>query len=158
MQTHSESTATMEASSVLLLMCILGTCSVWTVHGASLEVNIDDQEHQQVDVDVDVDILRPGICWACKWTLNKVKKALGHNATAERMKTKLLSCCEEIGFLKPLCRHFVKKHLGVLIEELSTTDGVNTICVNVGACKPEELWSPHFNEMEDSSSEVDEYP
>uniref|UniRef100_A0A3Q3LEW4 Saposin B-type domain-containing protein n=1 Tax=Labrus bergylta TaxID=56723 RepID=A0A3Q3LEW4_9LABR len=141
----------MEASSVLLLMCILGTCSVWTVHGASLEVNIDDQEHQQVDVDVDVDILRPGICWACKWTLNKVKKALGHNATAE-VKKNLLSCCEEIGFLKPLCRHFVKKHLGVLIEELSTTDGVNTICVNVRAC------NPHFNEMEDSSSEVDEYP
>ncbi|XP_060918713.1 NK-lysin tandem duplicate 4 isoform X2 [Labrus mixtus] len=156
MQTHSGSTATMEASSVLLLMCILGTCSVWTVHGASLEVNIDDQEHQQVDVDVDISL--PGVCWVCKWTLNKVKKALSHNGTAERVKAKLLSCCEEIGILKSLCRRFVKKHLGELIEELTTTDDVKTICVNTGACKPKELWSLRFVEMEDSSSEANDYP
>lgn len=25
----------------------------------------------------------PGVCWACKWALNKLKKAIGPNATAE---------------------------------------------------------------------------
>jgi len=25
----------------------------------------------------------PGLCWACKWALNKVKKIAGKNATAE---------------------------------------------------------------------------
>uniref|UniRef100_A0A3P9BA80 Saposin B-type domain-containing protein n=1 Tax=Maylandia zebra TaxID=106582 RepID=A0A3P9BA80_9CICH len=75
----------------------------------------------------------PGKCWACKWILNKVKKLAGPNATAESLKSKLLSICDEIGLLKPLCRKFVKVHLEELIEELTT------ICVNMGACKPREV-------------------
>ncbi|KAM6968614.1 antimicrobial peptide NK-lysin-like [Tautogolabrus adspersus] len=104
------------------------------------------------------DLQLPGVCWACKWTLKKVKNALGPNATAESVKSKLLSCCDQIGLLKTVCRSFVKKHLGELIEELTTTDDVRTICVNTGACKPKELWSLRLIEMEDSSAEVKEYP
>uniref|UniRef100_A0A3P8Q6D5 Saposin B-type domain-containing protein n=1 Tax=Astatotilapia calliptera TaxID=8154 RepID=A0A3P8Q6D5_ASTCA len=75
----------------------------------------------------------PGKCWACKWILNKVKKLAGPKATAESLKSKLLSICDEIGLLKSLCRKFVKVHLEELIEELTT------ICVNMGACKPREV-------------------
>lgn len=101
----------------------------------------------------------------CKWMLNKVKKSLGRNNTAavkcrrpkrERdgrscwekqqcdglffllcqvIKSRLLSVCDHIGLLKSLCRKFVNSHLGVLIEELTTTDDVRTICVNMKACK-----------------------
>ncbi|XP_074548610.1 antimicrobial peptide NK-lysin-like [Halichoeres trimaculatus] len=142
----------MEASSVLLV-CILVTCSVWTVNSENLKVAINDEEP------VEVDIKLPGVCWACKWALNKVKKAIGPNATAETVKSKLLTCCDEIGIIKPLCRKFVKKHLGELIEELTTTDNVRTICVNTGACKPKELLNLHiYQTEEDSPAELEEYP
>ncbi|KAK2825982.1 hypothetical protein Q5P01_020196 [Channa striata] len=118
---------------------MLVACSVWTVHGRSFVVNIDDQE--QVDMDVPVEVGKiPGVCWACKWALNKVKKVLGKNATAESIKGKLMSVCNEIGLLKSMCRKFVNTHLGELVEELTTTDDVRTICVNAGACKPKELF------------------
>lgn len=108
----------------------------------------------------------PGVCWACKWALRKVKKALtsnnltaevkygwqkawsgGRGAAAGRLclwltlsfcqvvKQKLLSVCDQIGLLKSLCRKFVKAHLGELIEEVTTSDDVTTICVNAKACK-----------------------
>ncbi|CAJ1073491.1 NK-lysin tandem duplicate 4 [Xyrichtys novacula] len=141
----------MDASSTLLV-CLLVTYSVWTVHGASLEIKIDDEEPVEVDMSL------PGACWACKWALNKVKKAVGSNATVEVIKSKLLKCCDGIGLLKGLCRKFVKKHLGELIEELTTTDDVRTICVNAGACKQKELLNLHFYQtVEDPSVEVDEY-
>uniref|UniRef100_A0A673CUP1 Saposin B-type domain-containing protein n=1 Tax=Sphaeramia orbicularis TaxID=375764 RepID=A0A673CUP1_9TELE len=123
----------MKTSSVLLV-CILAACSVWTVHGRCVEISNDDQV--QNDLEVDAAALKlPGLCWACKWTMNKLKKFGGANATAESLKSKLLSVCDEIGLLKPLCRKFVKKNLGQLIEELTTTDDVRTICVNVNACE-----------------------
>lgn len=50
------------------------------------------------------------------------------------IKQKLLSICDKIGLLKSLCRKFVRGHLGVLIEELTTSDDVTTICVNAKAC------------------------
>ncbi|GAA6213471.1 antimicrobial peptide NK-lysin-like [Lates japonicus] len=132
----------METSSVLLV-CLLVTCSVLTVHGRSFEVNIDDEE--QVDVEISVEAGKiPGVCWACKWALNKVKKVLGPNATSESVKSKLNSICNEIGLLKSVCRKFVKTHLGELIEELTTSDDVRTICVNTGACKPKELLNELF--------------
>uniref|UniRef100_A0A4W6F1R9 Saposin B-type domain-containing protein n=1 Tax=Lates calcarifer TaxID=8187 RepID=A0A4W6F1R9_LATCA len=119
----------METSSVLLV-CLLVTCSVLTVHGRSFEVNIDDEE--QVDVEISVGARKiPGLCWACKWALNKVKKVLGPNATSE---VKQSSACHK----------FVKTHLGELIEELTTSDDVRTICVNTGACKPKELLNELF--------------
>ena len=61
------------------------------------------------------------------------------------MTTKLNSICNEIGLLKAKCHKFVKAHLGELIEELTTTDDVRTICVNTGACKwvirPNDMYS-----------------
>uniref|UniRef100_A0A667WXC7 NK-lysin tandem duplicate 4 n=1 Tax=Myripristis murdjan TaxID=586833 RepID=A0A667WXC7_9TELE len=105
--------------------------TVWMVHGRYLVVNLDDAD--LVEEEIPVAGKLPGICWACKWALNKVKKAAGNNATAEVSKV-----CDQIGFLKSLCRKFVKKNLSVLIEELSTTDDVRTICVNLKACKPKE--------------------
>ncbi|XP_026164404.1 antimicrobial peptide NK-lysin-like [Mastacembelus armatus] len=126
----------MKASSVLLV-CLLVTCSVWTVQARSLEISIDDEE--QVDVEISMEAGKfPGLCWACKWALNKVKK-LTRNCTVEDIKSKLSSVCDQIGLLKSLCRKFVKTHLGELIEELTTTDDVKTICVNTGACKQKEL-------------------
>lgn len=46
-----------------------------------------------------------------------------------------MSICDQMGLLKSLCRKFVTGHLGVLIEELTTSDDVRTICVNTRACK-----------------------
>nr|QGR15361.1 NK-lysin [Trachinotus ovatus] len=147
----------METSSVLLV-CILVSCSVWTVHGRRLEINIDDQEPVEVESSMEAQGL-PGICWACKWALNKVKKVIGSNATAESVKSKLSSICNELGLLKSMCHKFVKKHLGELIEELTTTDDVRTICVNTKACKPKEL--SHlilYTRDEESHIEVDDFP
>lgn len=105
----------------------------------------------------------PGTCWTCKWVLNKVKKVIGPNVTAEvklsiycskgrMMETSeqlrktpcrflqaiasvLSRVCNQMGFLKSKCKTFVKDHLSVLVEELSTTDDVRSMCVNAGACK-----------------------
>ncbi|XP_031697279.1 antimicrobial peptide NK-lysin-like [Anarrhichthys ocellatus] len=146
----------METSSVLLV-CILVTCSVWTVHGRSFRVNIDDQKQVEAEISVNAGKL-PGVCWACKWALKKVKKVIGPNATAENIALKLKSVCKQIGLLKLLCNKFVMMHLGELIEELSTTDDVKTICVNTGACKPKELLDLLFYPMdEESSNEMNEY-
>lgn len=51
------------------------------------------------------------------------------------VKSKLNIVCNEIGLLKSLCRKFVNSHIWELVEELSTTDDVRTICVNTGACE-----------------------
>lgn len=127
----------MERTSVFLL-CVFATCTVWVVHGRSLEVSISDEV--EVDGEVTVEARKlPGVCWACKWALKKVKKLAGPNATAESLTAKLTSVCNSIGLLKSLCRKFVKAHLGELIEELTTTDDVRTICVNTNACKQREV-------------------
>uniref|UniRef100_A0A4W5LUJ6 Saposin B-type domain-containing protein n=1 Tax=Hucho hucho TaxID=62062 RepID=A0A4W5LUJ6_9TELE len=67
-----------------------------------------------------------GTCWLCKWALNKVKKSISTSSMS----------FHEI----PLFTIYslVKKHFWVLIEELSTSDDVRTICVNIKACKPKE--------------------
>ncbi|XP_034419288.1 NK-lysin tandem duplicate 4 isoform X2 [Cyclopterus lumpus] len=119
----------METSS-LLLVCILVTCSVWTVHGRSFEINIDDGKQAEVELSVNA-IKLPGLCWACKWALNK------------NLTLKFMSICKQIGLLKPLCIKFVKTHLAELVEEFTTTDDVKTICVNTAACKP-KLLDPFF--------------
>uniref|UniRef100_A0A8C6LF65 NK-lysin tandem duplicate 4 n=1 Tax=Nothobranchius furzeri TaxID=105023 RepID=A0A8C6LF65_NOTFU len=115
----------METSSVLLL-CILVTCSVWTVQGRSFEVSINEEE--QVDASGEI----PGICWGCKWALKKVKNAIGQNATSESIIKKLKTVCDQMGLLKSKCHKFVTSHLGELVEEMTTTDDVRTICVNTG--------------------------
>ncbi|KAJ0008989.1 hypothetical protein NQD34_016404 [Periophthalmus magnuspinnatus] len=122
--------------SSLVVLCVLLSCSVWMVQGKC--VAIDDHEDQP-DVEVSAEMKLPGVCWACKWALNKIKKKMGNNATAEVIKSKLLSICNQIGLIKSLCQKFVQKNLEVLIEELTTTDDVRSICVNVKACKPKDL-------------------
>nr|ARS25035.1 NK-lysin [Lateolabrax japonicus] len=150
----------METSSVLLV-CLLVTCSVWTVHGRSLEVKIDEiDDVEQLEAEISVEAGRlPGICWGCKWALNKLKKSIGPNATAEKLTSKLKSVCNEMGLLKSLCHKFVTKHLGKLVEELTTTDDVRTICVNTGACKPKEWEDMVFYQInEEPKIEMTEYP
>ncbi|TKS86684.1 Prosaposin Proactivator polypeptide [Collichthys lucidus] len=127
----------------------------WTVHGRNLKVSDDDQEGAELDVSVGASRL-PGYCWVCKWSLNKVKKRLGRNATVESVKEKLMKVCDEMGLLKSLCRKFMRGHLGVLIEELSTTDDVRTICVNLKACKPKELLELDFESDEDAHTEMND--
>ncbi|KAK7905042.1 hypothetical protein WMY93_017649 [Mugilogobius chulae] len=112
-------------SSALVVICALLTCSVWMVQGK--RVAIDDHQEQD-EVKVSAEAKLPGVCWACKWALNQIKKTAGNNATVAVIKSKLLSVCNKIGFLKSVCQKFVKAHLGELIEELSTIDDVRTIC------------------------------
>ncbi|XP_032357084.1 antimicrobial peptide NK-lysin [Etheostoma spectabile] len=146
----------METSSVLLV-CLLVICSVWTVHGGSFEVNIDDKEQVEVDISVKASKL-PGVCWVCNWALKKVKKQAGRNATMEKLTSMLNSICDQIGLLKSLCRKFVKSHLPELIEELTTTDDVKTICVNAGACKSKEFLYLLFDQMDkETPIEINEY-
>lgn len=55
------------------------------------------------------------------------------------IKKKLSMVCDEIGFLKSKCKDFVNTNLSTLIEELSTTDNAETICVNINICKKKVL-------------------
>ncbi|RXN08548.1 antimicrobial peptide NK-lysin-like protein [Labeo rohita] len=76
----------------------------------------------------------PGVCWACKWAMGKLKSQMTKGMTKNDIKNMLGMVCDEIGFLKYLCRMFVNKFMGTLIEELSTSDNARTICVNIGVC------------------------
>ncbi|XP_003962755.1 antimicrobial peptide NK-lysin [Takifugu rubripes] len=143
------------ATSSILLLCILVTCSVWTVQARNLKVSTDDDDEDQDELAIEAGRL-PGVCWACKWALKKVKIIIGNNSNSEAIKAKLMSICNQIGLLKSLCRKFVTKHLGVLIEELTTSDDVRTICVNVKACKPKEL-EELFQSGFSSQLEMNEY-
>uniref|UniRef100_A0A8C9QVQ5 Saposin B-type domain-containing protein n=2 Tax=Scleropages formosus TaxID=113540 RepID=A0A8C9QVQ5_SCLFO len=83
-----------------------------------------------------VDGQLPGVCWACKWIVNKVKKSLPRDNSEKQneVRDKLHRVCDKIGFLKSLCKKFVTKTIDILVEELSTTDDAKTICVKVRAC------------------------
>uniref|UniRef100_A0A8C1UGS1 Saposin B-type domain-containing protein n=1 Tax=Cyprinus carpio TaxID=7962 RepID=A0A8C1UGS1_CYPCA len=76
----------------------------------------------------------PGLCWACKWAMGKLKSEINKGSTKDDIKNMLGTVCDGIGFLKYLCRMLVNKYMGTLIEELSTTDDARTICVHVGIC------------------------
>ncbi|KAG9268631.1 antimicrobial peptide NK-lysin-like [Astyanax mexicanus] len=77
----------------------------------------------------------PGVCWACKWAMGKLKKHLGTKENADAIKAKLLKVCSGIGLLKKRCENFINKNIDVLTEELSTSDDPKTICTNIGVCK-----------------------
>ncbi|KAL0969559.1 hypothetical protein UPYG_G00229090 [Umbra pygmaea] len=129
----------MKTSLLLLALCLLA-CSVWAVSGQCPDNDLDDlvlEDEIQPGELMKQQLM--GTCWACKWALNKVKNAIGKGSSNDQVKGKLLSVCDQIGFVKSLCKSLVKKHLWVLVEELSTTDDVRTICVNIKACKPKEL-------------------
>ncbi|KAM9433501.1 antimicrobial peptide NK-lysin-like [Salvelinus alpinus] len=128
----------MKTSLVLLALSLLA-CSVWKIHGQCQEVDPDDQEVVEKQLEKRMEQQLKGTCWVCKWALNKVKKSISASSSQEELKQKLLSVCDNVGFLKSMCKGLVKKHLWVLIEELSTSDDVRTICVNIKACKPKEV-------------------
>uniref|UniRef100_A0A3P9HSL8 Saposin B-type domain-containing protein n=1 Tax=Oryzias latipes TaxID=8090 RepID=A0A3P9HSL8_ORYLA len=121
----------MESSSVLLLAVLV--ISVWTISETG-RVTLDDENQLEGSADG-----LPGMCWGCKWMLKKVKGALGNTTKVEKIKSQLLNVCDKIGLLRSQCKKFVAKNLDVLTEELTTTDDVRTICVNVRACRPKEL-------------------
>ncbi|KAM9432708.1 antimicrobial peptide NK-lysin-like [Salvelinus alpinus] len=122
----------MKTSLVLLALSLLAS-SVWEIHGHLQE---DDQEaHPEKCMENKL----LGTCWVCQWALNKVKESISTSSRQEELKRKLLSVCDNVGFLKSMCKGLVKKHLPVLIEELSTSDDVRTICVNIKACRPKEV-------------------
>ncbi|KAM9569234.1 antimicrobial peptide NK-lysin-like [Salvelinus alpinus] len=125
----------MKTSLVLLTLSLLA-CSVWEVCGQCQEVNLDDQE--VVEAQPEKHMFK-GTCWACMWALNKVKKHISSSSSEVQIKQKLLSVCDTLGLLKSLCKGMVKKHLWVLVEELSTSDDVRTICINIKACKPKYI-------------------
>ncbi|KAL6477749.1 hypothetical protein MHYP_G00135840 [Metynnis hypsauchen] len=81
----------------------------------------------------------PGVCWACKWAMGKLKQTLRSDATVGVIKEQLRSVCNGIGFLKFICNGIINKYLDVLAEELSTTDSPRTICVHVGVCSYKTL-------------------
>ncbi|XP_056623085.1 antimicrobial peptide NK-lysin-like [Triplophysa dalaica] len=126
-----------------VFLVTLVMCSVCAVHW----------EIREVESSEDVDVMPadkmtkqklPGVCWACNWVMRKVKKMITPNSTKEEIEKDLHAVCEKIGFLKSLCKSFVKKYLGTLVEDLSTTDGPKTICVNVGVCKSKSSFSEKF--------------
>ncbi|KAL7862092.1 hypothetical protein SRHO_G00135330 [Serrasalmus rhombeus] len=128
---------------ILLAFLFIGTACA--MHLEYLKV---DSDEEQVDTSLAVgqaedmpipEAMLPGQCWACKWAVKKVKKHLGDKAKAEEIKQKLLRVCDGIGFLKDLCKKMINKSLGVLIEELSTSDDPATVCANIGACKSKPM-------------------
>ncbi|MEQ2188559.1 hypothetical protein GOODEAATRI_016317 [Goodea atripinnis] len=72
---------------------------------------------------------------ACNISAACEEKALMSFLFLQGIQSKLKVVCNELGLLKSKCHKFVNKYLGILIEELTTTDDVRTICVNTGACK-----------------------
>ncbi|KTG32743.1 hypothetical protein cypCar_00037259 [Cyprinus carpio] len=116
---------------ILITLLIFSACAQhWEMHkeesiGNELEESSGEIQTEQL----------PGLCWACKWAMGKLKKQISNGTTADEIKNKLGTTCDQIGFLKSLCRKFVNKYMGTLIEELSTTDDARTICVNIGICK-----------------------
>uniref|UniRef100_A0A4W4H7C5 Saposin B-type domain-containing protein n=1 Tax=Electrophorus electricus TaxID=8005 RepID=A0A4W4H7C5_ELEEL len=77
----------------------------------------------------------PGACWACKWIIKTLKRQLGTETNMDNIKIGLNQVfCDQIGFLKFLCKPLVSKYMDVLTEELSTTDNPAIACANIGIC------------------------
>ncbi|XP_059374517.1 antimicrobial peptide NK-lysin-like isoform X2 [Carassius carassius] len=121
---------------VLITLLISSVCALhWEMHkeasiGNEFEENSGEIETEQL----------PGKCWACKWVMKKLKKQISNGATPDDIKNKLGVVCDEIGFLKSMCRKLVNQFTDILVEELSTTDDAGTICVNIGVCK-KQAWN-----------------
>ncbi|CAM4649105.1 unnamed protein product [Leuciscus chuanchicus] len=120
---------------ILVTLLISSVCAFhWEMHkeefnGNEIEGGSGDNQTEQL----------PGMCWACKWAMKKVKSRISNGATTDDIKNKLSMICDEIGFLKSMCRKFVTKYTDTLVEELSTTDDARTICANIGVCKKRAL-------------------
>uniref|UniRef100_A0A8C2KYS0 Saposin B-type domain-containing protein n=1 Tax=Cyprinus carpio TaxID=7962 RepID=A0A8C2KYS0_CYPCA len=118
------------------------TCYIYhavflTVCALHLEMHKEESignEFEESSGEIETEQL-PGKCWACKWVIRKLKKQISNGATPDDIKTKLGMVCDEIGFLKSICRKLVNQYTDTLVEELSTTDDARTICANIGVCK-----------------------
>ncbi|XP_067310779.1 antimicrobial peptide NK-lysin-like [Pseudorasbora parva] len=117
--------------SIILVTLLIS--SVGSLHWEMHKEESNGNETEESSGDIQTEQL-PGLCWACKWAMNKLKKHISSGTTAEEIKKQLLMVCDEIGFLKFLCKNLVKKYTDTLVEELSTTDTGRTICVNIGVC------------------------
>nr|WOW88856.1 NK-lysin [Ctenopharyngodon idella] len=118
-------------SIILVTLLISSVCAFnWEMH----KEEFNENEIEESSGDIQTEQL-PGVCWACKWAMKKVKKQLSNGSTPDNIKKKLSMVCDEIGFLKSLCRNFVNKYTDTLVEELSTSDGARTICANIRVCK-----------------------
>uniref|UniRef100_A0A8B9RAX2 Prosaposin-like n=1 Tax=Astyanax mexicanus TaxID=7994 RepID=A0A8B9RAX2_ASTMX len=115
---------------ILLTFLLIGT--VCAMHLELLRVD-DDEEHLNESLDLlEPEVEFPGMCWACKWAMGRLKRSLGTNTSKEAVKAMLGTVCDGIGFLKFLCNRMVKKYFDVLVEELSTVDNPSIICSHIG--------------------------
>ncbi|XP_016395172.1 antimicrobial peptide NK-lysin-like [Sinocyclocheilus rhinocerous] len=118
-------------SIILIALLISSVCALhWEMRKEEFTGNELEEDSGEIQTEQ-----LPGMCWACKWAMKKVKKQISNGATPDDIKKKLGMVCDEIGFLKSLCRKFVNKYTDTLVEELSTTDDARTICVNITVCK-----------------------
>ncbi|XP_048046948.1 antimicrobial peptide NK-lysin-like [Megalobrama amblycephala] len=118
-------------SIILVTLLISSVCAFhWEMH----KEESNENEIEESSGDIQTEQL-PGMCWVCKWAMKKVKKQISNGTTQDEIKKKLSMVCDQIGFLKSLCRKFVNKYTDTLVEELSTTDDARTICVNISVCK-----------------------
>ncbi|XP_073668444.1 antimicrobial peptide NK-lysin-like [Paramisgurnus dabryanus] len=76
----------------------------------------------------------PGKCWACKWAIGKIKRHISVTTNQRAIKNMLGHICDEIGFLKYLCRNLVSTYMGKLIELLSTNANPAQICSYIKVC------------------------
>ncbi|XP_065109987.1 antimicrobial peptide NK-lysin-like isoform X2 [Paramisgurnus dabryanus] len=121
---------------ILVTLLVSSVCALqWKIYREELIGN----EESSGEVMVKTNQGLPGVCWACKWAMRNVKKKISNGATQDDIKSQLAMVCDQMGFLKSLCRSMVSKYTGVLVEELSTSDDPTTICVNVGICKKRPL-------------------
>ncbi|ROJ78832.1 hypothetical protein DPX16_15357 [Anabarilius grahami] len=121
----------------MLRSIILVTLLISSVCAFHWEMNKEESNENEIEEssgDIQTEQLR-GLCWVCKWAVEKVKKQISNGATPDNIKKKLLMDCKETGFLKSQCRKFVNKYTDTLVKELSTTDDARTICVNISVCK-----------------------
>uniref|UniRef100_A0A8C1G774 Saposin B-type domain-containing protein n=1 Tax=Cyprinus carpio TaxID=7962 RepID=A0A8C1G774_CYPCA len=121
----------------MLWRIVLITLLISSVCALHLEMHKEESignEFEESSGEIETEQL-PGKCWACKWVMRKLKKQISNGATPDDIKTKLGMVCDEIGFLKSICRKLVNQYTDTLVEELSTTDDTRTICANIGVCK-----------------------
>ncbi|XP_065110004.1 antimicrobial peptide NK-lysin-like isoform X1 [Paramisgurnus dabryanus] len=121
---------------ILVTLLVSSACALqWEIYREEMIANEESSGEAMVKTNQGL----PGICWACKWAMKKVKRRISNGATADDIKNKLTSVCDQIGFLKTICRSLVNKYAGTLVEELSTSDDPATICKNIGVCKKKAL-------------------
>ncbi|XP_066541767.1 saposin-C-like isoform X1 [Hoplias malabaricus] len=128
-----------------LLISLLLISAACAMHLEYLKVNSDQELPDEIlalaqDEELSMpEAELPGKCWACKWAMRKLKRTLGNRASQDKIRAKLNSVCNSLGFLKSMCNRMLQPYTETLIEELSTSDDPATICRNVGFCTSRRL-------------------